>query len=275
MHLSSSYPLYSPEAYARMQYYPSSNWYTPNLILDGTPKGSSYTSWQSYIVARMNQPAPMRTTMWGTYGSGSGTIYARYYNDSTASVTAYVYFVITEDSIYYVTPYGDQWHNHVARDYVPNQIGQQVIIPAGDSVTVSQNFTIQSGWNVNRCKIVTWIQNNSTREVYQAGFIKVTDLTGIEESKNERVGSEINPLPNPCVNGTKFYFSINQGVEWKILIFNILGREIKRIEGLGNGINQTVEWNLLDNNNNRVKSGVYFYRFISPELNANGKIVVR
>ncbi|MEO0123954.1 MAG: Omp28-related outer membrane protein [candidate division WOR-3 bacterium] len=275
MHLNSSYPLYCPEAYARMQYYPSSNWYTPNLILDGTPKGSGYTSWQSYIVTRMNQPAPMRISMWGTYGSGSGTIYARFRNDSTASVTAYVYFVITEDSIYYVTPYGDQWHNHVARDYVPNQIGQQVTIPAGDSVTVSQNFTIQSGWNVNRCNIVTWIQNNSTREVYQAGFIKVTNLTVVEEFNNENVVSKISPTPNPCVNGTSFQFNINKGVEWKIVIFDALGREMKRIEGNGTGKTQTVEWNLLDNNNNRVKSGVYFYRLISSELNANGKIVVR
>lgn len=275
MHLNYQYPLYCAEAYARMQYYPSSNWYTPNLILDGTPKGSSYSSWQSYIVTRMNQPAPMRISMWGTYGSGSGTIYARYYNDSTALVTAYVYFVITEDSIYYVTPYGDQWHNHVARDYVPNQIGQQITIPAGDSATVSQAFTIQSGWNVNRCQIVTWIQNNSTREVYQAGFKKVTELTAVEESQSKNVISKVSSIPNPCVNGTKFQFSIDKGIDWKILIFDVLGREIQRFEGNGNGANQVVEWNLLDHNAKRVKSGVYFYRLISSELNANGKIVVR
>lgn len=275
MHLRSGYPLYSAEAYARMQYYPSSNWYTPNLILDGTPRGSGYSSWQSYIVTRMGQPAPMRIYMWGSYGSGSGTIYARYYNDSTASVTATVYFVITEDSCYYAAPNGDQWHNHVARDYVPNQIGQQVTIPASDSVTVSQNFTIQSGWNVNRCKIITWIQNSSTREVYQANIIKVTDLTGIEESGNKDVGSKIASIPNPCVNGTKFQFSLNKGVEWKILIFDIAGREIQRIEGNSSGSNQVVEWNLKDNNGNRVNSGVYFYRLVSSELNANGKIVVR
>ncbi len=275
MHLRSGYPLYSPEAYARMQYYPSSQWFTPNLILDGTPRGSSYSGWQSAIVSRMNQPAPMRISMWGTYSSGSGMIYARYYNDSIASVTAYVYFVIIEDSIYYAAPNGDQWHNAVARDYVPNQIGQQVTIPAGDSTTVSQNFTIQSGWNVNRCKIVTWIQNNSTREVYQAGFIKVTELTAVEESHNENVVSKVSSVPNPCVNGTKIQFSINKGISWRILIFDVLGREIKKVEGIGAGTIQTVEWNLLDKNNNRVKSGVYFYRLISPELNSNGKIVVR
>jgi hypothetical protein len=51
--------------------------------------------------------------------------------------------------------------------------------PFGDSVTVNRSFTIQASWNVNRCKIVVWIQNSTTREVYQAGFIKITDLTGI------------------------------------------------------------------------------------------------
>lgn len=276
MHLRSGYPLYSAEAYARMQYYPSSNWYTPNLILDGTPRGSSYSSWQSYIVARMNQPAPMRLNMWGTYGSGSGTINARFHNDSTASITAYVYFVITEDSCYYAAPNGDQWHNHVARDYVPNQIGQQVTIPPGDSATLTQNFTIQSGWNVNRCNIITWIQNSSTKEVYQSGKIKITDLTAVEENKqDELVKRELLSLPNPCITETKFQFTLSPGVQWKLLIFDILGRQIRLIEGTGNGTNQSFEWNLQDNKGNRVKSGVYFYRFISAELNSTGKIVVR
>jgi hypothetical protein len=275
MHLRSGYPLYSAEAYARMQYYPSSNWYTPNLILDGTPMGSGYSSWQSYIVTRMNQPAPMRISMWGSYGSGSGTIYARYHNDSTASVTAYVYFVITEDSCYYSAPNGDQWHNHVARDYVPNQIGQQVTIPAGDSVTVSQAFTIQSGWNVNRCKIVTWIQNNSTREVYQAGFIKVTDLTGIEEQNRESISKQITIAPNPCINGTEFRFNLKPGTEYTIQIYNVLGSEVQRLKGVSTGSEEILKWNLLDKNHKSVRSGVYFYKFTSPEINTTGKIVVR
>lgn len=218
----------------------------------------------------------MRILMWGTYGSGSGTINARFYNDSTASVTATVYFVITEDSCYYAAPNGDQWHNHVARDYVPNQVGQQVTIPSGDSITVTQNFTIQSAWNVNRCNIITWIQNSSTREVYQAGKIKVTDLTAVEENEQDNlVKKEILSLPNPCVNGTKFQFNIGAGTQWKIIIFDVLGRPIQQIDGVGNAQNQIVEWNLKDNKGNRVKSGVYFYRFISAELNSTGKIVVR
>ncbi len=275
MHLRSGYPLYSAEAYARMQYYPSSNWYTPNLIVDGTPRGSSYSSWQSYIVARMSQPSPMRISMWGTYGSGSGTINARFYNDSTASITALVYFCITEDSIYYAAPNGDQWHNHVVRDYLPTQIGEQVTIAVGDSVTVSRNFTIQSGWNVNRCHIITWIQNSSTREVYQAGKIKVTELTAVEELKDKIVASGISLLPNPCVNGTKFQFQIDAGADYKIVIYDITGREVKNFEGKGNGSLQILNWNLLNNKGERIKSGVYFYRFISNNVNSTGKIVVR
>ncbi|MGQ9535414.1 MAG: T9SS type A sorting domain-containing protein [bacterium] len=183
--------------------------------------------------------------------------------------------MIIEDSCYYAAPNGDQRHNHVARDYVPNQIGQQVIIPPGDSATLTQNFTIQSGWNVSRCKIVTWIQNSSTREVYQAGFIKVSDLTGINEGQNATIYKKVVSMPNPCVNGTKFQFNISSGKEWKMLIFDVLGREIQRFYGTGNGTHQSFEWDLHDNRGNRVKSGIYFYRFISPELNTTGKIVVR
>jgi len=291
MHIDNGYPLYCAEARQRMYYYPPpywSNgqwWYaTPWLWYDGDKHGgSNYTAWQSKIVARMNIPAPVTITMWGTYTPlrGTGTIYAKFRNDSTATINGRVIWVITEDSIYYSAPNGDLWHNHVARDYLPNQNGQTVSIPAGDSVTISQSFTIQSNWNANKCQIVTWLQNDvmtadSIKNIWQGAFINVPDLTYVAEGNSENSVSEnIIPIPNPCVIHTRFSFTLPAQTEYSISIFDISGRKVWSIKGRADGKQKTVEWNLKDQKGVKLGPGVYLYRFESGELRTKGKIVVR
>jgi hypothetical protein len=151
--------------------------YTPDVYVDGDQTSGNY---QAIIVNRMNQPAPVTETLWGSYtpSFGSGTVYAKFRNDSSATMNARVYFVITEDSCYYVGPNGDAWHNHVARDYLPNDTGTVVSIPSGDSIVLSRDFTInESNWDLSMCHIYAWIQRpTGDKEVFQAGIIKVDEM---------------------------------------------------------------------------------------------------
>ena len=129
----------------------------------------------------MNQPAPVTMTMWGLYmpNRGDGTIYAQFRNDSAASITARVYFVIVEDSCYFAAPNGDLWHNDVARDYLPTEIGETVTIAAGDSAVFSRTFTVPVTWDQDRCRIYAWIQEDTgDKEVFQAGIVELPDLVG-------------------------------------------------------------------------------------------------
>ncbi len=291
MHISSSYPLYCAEALQRMYSYPppyyyGGSWYyaTPWLWYDGDPHGSyDYSQWQSKIVTEMNRPAPFTCTMWGIYTPlrGTGTVYAKFRNDSTATLTGRIRFVLTEDSLYYSAPNGDLWHNHVARDYLPDTSGTPVTLAPNDSITVSRNFTVQSGWNANKCEIVAWIQStallsDSTRDIWQGGLIKVSQLTYVAEENTENSLTErIGPSPNPCVNKTTFNFRLNSSTLYQINIFDVAGRKIRTIKGLATGNEQKVEWDLKDAQGKRMGSGVYFYQFESKETNASGKIVIR
>ncbi len=290
MHVDNAYPLYCAEALQRMYYYPppyyyNGSWYyaTPWLWYDGNPHCGSYTTWESKIVARMNQPAPVTITMWGTYTPlrGTGTIYAKFRNDSTAAITGRVVWVITEDSLYYAAPNGDLWHNHVARDYLPNQNGQTTTIAAGDSVTLSQNFTIQSGWNANRCQIVTWIQNDvmtadSIKNIWQGCYINVSDLTYLAEDNSKKVETEnVLLAPNPCIKNANFSFRLNVGSPYTISIFDISGRKIRTIKGIASGEQERVQWDLRNELGRKVNCGVYFYRFESNTTNTAGKIIIR
>ncbi len=221
--------------------------------------------------------------MWGTYnqGTGNGTVYVKFKSDTTATVTGRVRFVLTEDSLYYSAPNGDLWHNHVARDYLPDTGGTAVTIAPGESVIVSRNFTVQSGWNANRCEIVAWIQStvllpDSTRDIWQGGMIKVTDLTAVEEDISQKpVMLTISPVPNPCVDHTKFTFTLNKGEAYTISIFDVTGRKVREIKGYSSGNKQTIEWDLKNQTGQKVNSGVYLYRFISLNTEKTGKIVIR
>lgn len=177
IHLVSSYPLYCAEGANRaFNFYGVT--YTPDCYIDGVQTAGGY---ETAIVNRMNQPSPITQTMWGMYmpNRGDGTIYAQFRNDSTASISASIYFVIVEDSCYYVAPNGDQWHNDVARDYMPSEVGEAVTIAPGDSITLSRTFNVPVTWNEDNCLIYAWIQlETGNREVFQVGIVNLPDLIG-------------------------------------------------------------------------------------------------
>ncbi len=280
MHASSNNdPYYLLEARNRwMNYYPGPPYYYPTLYVDGTDAGWPSSLWRPAIENRMNEPSPMTVTMWGEYDQGSlnGTIYAQFRNDSPQAIPGRVYFVITEDSLYFVGSNGDPWHNHVARDYLPDEVGEEVTVAVGDSVTISRTFTIGATWVEDMCEIVTWIQNEARRETFQGGKIDLLDLVGIEEEVSLEVSSmTIKPTPNPCVDGTRFVFTLPHGAVYEIVLYDISGRHIKTIHGVTSQNSESVTWNLQDDNGNEVSRGVYFYRFTSSDIVRAGKLVVR
>ena len=276
MHLRSGYPLYCAEALSRMYYYPSP-YVTPMLKYDGLNGGSSYGSWSGLITNRFSIDATVTITMDGDYSDGSGTVNIHLRNDSTVTITGRVYIVITEDSLYYLGLNGDPWHNHVARDYVPTFVGQSVTIPAGDTVTVSQPFTIQAGWDEDMCEIVAWLQTDGTRKVWQGATEQVMELIpGVEEHEVEIVPIyAVTTAPNPCVRNTSFQFELPIGANYRIDIYDVSGRRIQTLDGIASGANESVRWNLEDNTGTHVSSGIYCYRFQSKVTNQTGKIIVR
>jgi len=238
--------------------------------------GSSYTSWSNLITTRMNQAAPVTESIWGNYNqqTGTGTVYAKFQNDSNATIDANVLFVVTEDNIAVTVANGDNMHNHVVRSYIPDYIGTPVTVRNGYPVTVSYPFTILPNWNLHNVEIVAMIQNpiavGSTKEVLQAAIKKVEDMTGIEESHNDMpiTASKVNVFPNPGINGTRFAFTLPMGTEYKINIFDVTGRTIKTLKGIGSGKQELVKCELN-------KAGVYLYRFESNLSNSSGKIIVK
>lgn len=217
--------------------------------------------------------------MTGNYSASTntGTINASYQNDSAAAITARVYFVITEDSLYHLDPNGHAWHNHLARDMLPDQTGELVTIDPGQVLDISRNFTIDASWNEDKCYIVTWIQADApSRNVYQAGEVEVMDLVGIEENTLTEVPqSYITLLNNPCSSDNiRFTLNVPQGTSYRIEIFDAIGRKIKRLNGTTLNDREIISCDLDNQYNGRTSAGVYFYRFTSSAQQVNGKVIV-
>jgi len=287
IHGDVQFPLYSAEGRTRTRYYLppiSGGYYTPFLWCDGRQRGTSYsTTWRPYIESKFSIPAYATLTSWGVYlpAQDSGRIYVKVHNDSTGIMKGYIRFTLTEDSCYYLGPNNDPWHNHVARDYIPDTSGTFAQLAPHDSVIVYRDFRIQSGWDENRCRIVYWYQNDSLRAdsskpVYQAGVRKVTDLPSIVEevTSPERLSS-ITLAPNPCRNSTRFQFQVPTGSEYRIRIYDVTGRQVCLLSGTSRSDIETVAWNCRDDHGKTVDSGVYLYQFESSILNTSGKIVVK
>ncbi|MEO0185729.1 MAG: T9SS type A sorting domain-containing protein [candidate division WOR-3 bacterium] len=269
------------EGYDRIHYYPPpfyGMYVEPWLWYDGNQHGGmEFSQWESMIVNRMNQPAPVTIHLDGEYspGSNSGTIYATFRNDSSATINGRVIIVITQDSLFYPAPNGAMWHCNVPRDYIPDHNGTTVSIPSGDSITITMPFATNPNWDKTHCKIKTWIQDDvmqpdSTKEIWQGAMVNLLELA-IEENpgkKCEKISLQV--FPNPCPRTDALHFNLPYPTDYKISIYDCTGREIKNISGIA----KQVKWDLKNNQGNRIKSGVYFYRFVDEKIVFSGKCVI-
>jgi flagellar hook assembly protein FlgD len=85
-------------------------------------------------------------------------------------------------------------------------------------------------------------------------------------------GGIIDVSPNPFNPQTTFKFSLQQDSEVKLIIYDVMGREVEKIfEGRLSGGIHNYEWNA-----GRYNSGVYFYKlFIDQEVYTDKLILIK
>ena len=251
----------------------------PSLFADGVDLWPIST-WRPFINNRVNVSSPFTLTITGNYDpvNNNGSITASYQNDSSAAITARVYFVITEDSLYHVDPNGHAWHNNLCRDFLPTQTGELFTVNPGQVINVNRDFVIDPSWVENRCRIVTWIQADApSRNGYQAGKVKLMNLVGIEENNIDIVqNTTVSLVNNPCsAHDIRFLLDVPQGTSYRIDIFDVIGRRVQTITGTTENDREIVRCDLRGSEIGQVSSGVYLYRITSSELNTTGKVIVK
>ncbi len=225
----------------------------------------------------MAQEAPIAITLSGTYNptTRSGTTTANFTNEQSIPITGRVQFVIIEDSIYYPAPNGDAWHNHVARDYLPDWNGEVVTIPGGETITLSRDFTLSTDWDPNYCQVIVFIQDDylqpdSNKFVYQGAKKKINEFVAVEEISYSKL--QHNVYPNPVSNFAIFSLPNLQNLPVEITIYNSEGKVINQLSATNSS--SPIIWNLTNKYGRKVEPGIYFYHLRRKEKIIIGKLVV-
>jgi hypothetical protein len=283
-HLRSGYPCYLAEASRKMRLYPPPQnglYYTPWLWLDGRQRGSGYSSWASYVAAQLVVPADIAIAITGSYNPGAreGEAVIEFTNPLAESLSATANVVIIEDSVYYSAPNGDPWHNHVCRDFIPDEYGTVVTLPGMGSDTLVVPYVIDPAWNDAFCKVLvflqsTEVQTDSTRPVYQGGEVQVLALTGANEPPQPRSALDASCGPNPARDRAGFRFQAEPGTRYALGLFSPDGRLVRELSGVSRAGLVELEWNRTDADGNRVRRGVYAWRLTAGGAAATGKLVL-
>jgi hypothetical protein len=277
-HVDVQFPLHSPEGRLKFRQYPppmNNGYYTPWLWVDGHERGSDYGSWASHVSQALTVPADIEIVLTGTYDQAgrTGQVQAELISWASLNTNANVYVVITEDSCYYVGPNGDPWHNHVCRDYIPDQNGTAVTVPALGRDTFVTDFTLDPSWNEVKCNIVVFLQNptvqpDSTKPVYNGAQVPVMLFTGASEGPRPVANPAVAVVPNPCQRFADFALSVPAGERYRLSIFDASGKLVREFSGRGAGETR-VRWQ-----RDGEPAGIYVYRLDVGPKRLSGKLIV-
>ena len=197
-------PYYTAEAADRLSYYGITGY--PTVVLDGSNKvvgglhtGTMYPTYLSYFRTRMGVSSPLTIALSVTYDTTArtGQLTIKINNTSSGSVSGQLHTVLTESHIYYPWQGLDSLQ-YVERAMLPSSSGETVTIAAGDSLTKTRDFTVASGWVASHCDFVVFVQNTSTKEMFQGARIAVIDVPRLEFYGYQSA----NPEPNSDANLT-------------------------------------------------------------------------
>jgi hypothetical protein len=258
----------------------NNGYYFPWLWADGKSCNWIPYGWRDSVVRHMADTSVVQLAHVGTtYDplTRSGEVRVECYNNSADPITAALQIAITEDSIYYPSPNGDTWHNHVFRDYVPGIYGTPLTIPAGGYDTAFQAFTIDTSWVEARCKLVVWLQNmtvqpDSTMPCYQGLQTRLLDFTAVAEPGMPQSSRfTVRVSPNPCRTGCRFTLSGAGASGARIALYAPDGRLVSVLSAPSSLLPTpySLSWS-----RSGLPRGIYLYRVNAGTATAEGKLVV-
>lgn len=171
------YAANSTENTARRTYYNVNA--IPHMVIDGDTltysQAHDYTYWDGLIAARMAVSAPIELNFVTTYDSSARTGTVTWTARATQAISQTnlkLRMAITESDLWYTGTNGDPVHHEVMRDMVVDANGDTLtLVNAGDSITRTKSFAINSAWEAQNCQIVLWIQTDNwsgrTRQMLQ------------------------------------------------------------------------------------------------------------
>jgi hypothetical protein len=194
---------------------------TPHIRLDGDfsvvggiTNGTMYPVYRAYFDQHKTVPSPLVIELSCTYDSTSrqGDLDIKLKNETSAAVSGQLQVALCENHIYQVW-YGLDSVQHVERNMLPDANGEAVTIPANDSITKTRSFSVDAAWVARNCDLVVFVQNNSSKAMYQGARIGVYQVPELEyrgyQSTYAEPGADVNLTIGLTNRGTGFADSVS------------------------------------------------------------------
>ncbi|MDQ7798193.1 MAG: FlgD immunoglobulin-like domain containing protein [Candidatus Edwardsbacteria bacterium] len=175
-------PYQTTETYNRIVWYGDMIPGYPTVIFDGLDSivgsagsGAAYNNYDYYrpvFDAHKAVPSPFEITINLTsydLDARTGTASIKIKNTGIISETGNFHFVVIERNIPQIWQ-GMTEVDFVVRDMIPNENGESITIPAGDSLVITRDYLIDPAWNFYKCQFVGFVQR-STKEIIQGSSL--------------------------------------------------------------------------------------------------------
>jgi len=163
------------------------------------PSGNVYSGYLPLYEQRINTPSPLNVCFSGSHSGNdySISILVKKLTNITATDLR-LHLVVTESGI------AQNWQgcmtdlSFVNRLMVPGAAGTPINFSSGDVVTVPINFSVDPGWVINNCELVAFVQDNSSKEIFNGVMSPMNTIPASMFTLNDFTGSPLNgctPLP--------------------------------------------------------------------------------
>jgi len=176
----------------------------------------------------------------------------------------YLRIALTESDLYYPGSNGINWHHQVMRDMIPNGMGYPIDISYGETINMSQPFTLPAALVADNCEIIVFAQNDYMKEIYQTARIKINEIPTAIDDEIAGLPTEFKlaqNYPNPFNANTTISYSLDKTAAVELIVYDLAGCEVANLHnGNQNAGNYQIVWDGTNNDGIAASSGIYFYR---------------
>ncbi len=156
---------------ARTSYYSVESAGVPYIVVNGTDTpsptdaGQIETDVESGLQERSSLELRVQNSVNGTSGTAEAVVIA---HTEPPSGNLSLHFALLEGNIDYQAQNGLTHFDNILRAFLPDASGETIHPSAGDTLTFTRQYTVDSGWTAGNLSVVVFVQHEGTREILQA-----------------------------------------------------------------------------------------------------------
>ena len=164
--------------------------------------------------------------------------------------------------------------NFVNRFMAPDHNGTSLEFVDGVA-TATVDFS-DYDWNTDNCEVVVFVQNDDTKEIWQATKLDLSTLNYVgADNDAPELKFALSNYPNPFNPTTTISFSIPNDGKVNLEVFNAKGQKVKTlVNERKTAGSHSIVWNGTDSRGNTLNSGVYFYKIKSDRFTSTKKMIL-